>query len=644
MISFFRRALSSWLVLGLLGLIMVAFIITGVNTPGALSGNTPTGEEIARIGREPIHSAEISSRAQLEVQQARQQQPDLTMARYIASGAYERIVDQSIMGRALEIWARKQGIGASDRVVDGEIASIPAFSGPTGQFDPQVMNAILAQQRTTEAQLRKDVASDIVRRQVLIPVASAVRAPNGLVTPYASLLLETRNGEVGLVPAQLMAGGPAPAPAEISAWYNRNIQRYTLPERRVIRYALFGRDKVAGTTPPSEVEIAAAYKQDAALYAASETRSLSQVILPDEAAAKAFAAKVKAGTPFATAAQAAGFGPSDIALGSPTRQELSRTASPEVAAAAYAAPSGGTTNPVKTELGWHIIHVDAIKASPARPLSAVRGEIAARLAKKKADDALSALVTRIEDAIGNGATFDEVVQQQKLTIVTTPPVLANGIAPDMPAWQPPAELQPLLRTAFEGNPDDDPTVETVGADQRYALLDLSQVLPAAPIPLAKARDAVARDLLAKRAFDRARAVAQAIVAKANAGMPLAKAIKEADPKLPAPQPAGGRQIDIARSGQQVPPPLARMFSMTPGKTELIPVPGDQGFYIVRLAGVVQGDASKMPQLIEMTRREFSQSVAEEYVGQFANAARAKLGVKRNEAAIAKLRSQLASGQ
>jgi peptidyl-prolyl cis-trans isomerase D len=644
MISFFRRALSSWLVLGLLGLILVAFVVTGISTPGALSGGAPTGEEIAKVGRETVHSAEVSQRLQLELQQARAKQPELDMARLVATGAYDQIVNQLVTGRAVEAWARKQGLVATDRMIDGDIASIPAFSGPTGSFDPGTMRALLSQQRTTEAQLRKDVASDIVRRQVLVPVAAAAYAPAGLVTPYASLLLETRSGMIGVVPARAMAGGPAPSEAEIANWYSRNVARYTLPERRVLRYAVFGRDQVAANAKPSDVEIAAAYKQDAALYAASETRTLSQLILPSEAAARAIAAKVKGGVPFATAATQAGFAVGDIALGSLTRREFARTASPAIAAAAYAMPTGGTTDSIKSELGWHIVHVDAVKATPARSLDAVRAEIADRLEKKKIDDALTTLVTRIEDGIADGATFDEVVAQQRLSAITTPALLPNGLAPDQPTWRPAPELAPLLKTAFEASPDDDPTVETVGADQRYALIHVAQVTPSAPVPLAKARAAVIADLLTRRALDRARAVASAIVAKANAGTPLAAAIAQAGVPLPAPQPASARQIDIARSGQPAPPPLARLFSMIAGKTELLPVADDQGFFVVQLNGIVRGDATTLPALVDATRREFANSLAEEYVSQFANAAQKAVGVRRNDAAIARLRTQAVSGQ
>src|SRR3546814_11765339 len=73
----------------------------------------------------------------------------------------------------------------------------------------------------------------------------------------------------------------------------------------VIQYALF--DSAAVPVPAvTDAEIAKVYKDNAAQYAASETRRFAQVILPDQAAANALAAKVRGGTSLAAAAQAAG--------------------------------------------------------------------------------------------------------------------------------------------------------------------------------------------------------------------------------------------------------------------------------------------------------------------------------------------------
>lgn len=642
MISFFRRALSSWLVLGLLGLIMVAFIVTGVGTPGGLGnlGGGGAGDAIARIGKERLSAAETQQRAQLAVQSLQQQQPGLTMATFAQQGGIDSLVQQLIDGKAIEHWAKEQGIVASKRLVDGEIASIPAFHGLTGKFDEAVYRDLLAQRRISEAQFRNDMVGDTVRRQVLIPVSGSARAPKSLVLPYASLMLETRRGMIGIVPSELMPPGTAPTDADLDTWYKRNLARYTIPERRVIRYALIAGDQLKAPPQVSDAETAAAYKANAAQYGARETRSFSQVIIPDEAAAKALAAKVKGGKSFAAAAAEAGFTAADISLGERSQAQLAELSSAEVAKAGFAAPKDATTDPIKSALGWHVLHVDDVKTAAAQPLSAVRDTLAQSLLKRKTDEAITDLIASIEDKVADGATFDDVARTHGLAIATTPAILPNGDAPDDQAWKAPAELQALLKAAFAASPDDDPTVESIGDGEVHALLKVDRIVPSAPTPLARIKDRVTNDLMVDRASARAQAVAKSIIAKVNGGVPIATAIAEAGVKLPPPQPAGGRQLDLIQSGQQVPPPLALMFSMKAGETKLLEAPQKRGWFIVRVDTITKGDAATMPSLVQSTQAEFSRMMAEEIQQQFSASLTQAVGVTRNQAAIARLKREL----
>lgn len=635
MISFFRRALSSWVVLGLLGLVMIAFIVTGVGNNG-LGGGAGAGDTVADVGGKPVSAAQISQRAEAALKQARAQQPGLDMAGFIrANGGVSALVDQFVSGKLLEVWAGKHGITASDRLVGSEIASIPAFQGPTGKFDQKAMEAVLAQQRLSLRALRDDVASDLVRRQLLTPISAGAQAPLGLATPYARLLIDRREGAIGLVPASTQ-GIAMPGEGEITAWYASHLARYSLPERRTIRYAAFGPETVT-VAAPSEAEIAAAYQADAASYAARETRTLSQVVLPDESAAKAFAARVAGGTAFAKAASDAGFAATDTALGSQTREGFARAASPAAAAAAFALPSGGTTAPVKSELGWHVVHVDAIVSTPARPLAAVHDEIARTLTTKKAQEAVADLSQKIEEAISDGSTFDEVVKTYRLTATISPPVLANGTAPTLPGFSPDATLAALLKAAFDMSPDDEPSVETVGPDQHVALMAIGGILPAAPIPPAQIRPRLVADLIAQRATDRARATARAILARVKAGTPIGAAFAAAG--LPAPQPAAASQLQLIEARQQPPAPLRLLFQLPPGKTDIVAAPNG-GWFVVRLDRIVPGDSGLLPGIARQMTAEMSRTIGNEYVEQFANAARAEISVRRNPAAIRQLGQQL----
>jgi peptidyl-prolyl cis-trans isomerase D len=643
MIAFFRRTLASKLALGLLGLVMLAFILTGVfsrEMPGTSGLGGASGDVAARAGDRKVTVPEMDERVRRSFAQYQQQQPGLDLQRFVATGGFDAVVDQTISAVALEAFARRIGLSASRRQVDGEIAGIQAFQGPNGKFDPQAFRATLAQQHIAEPDLRRDIAGDILRRMLYLPASGAVTVPDGLIRPYAALVAETRSGAIGLVPTAAFAGGAAPGDAELKAFLAAHAAAYMLPERRVLRYALLGRQQVSGAAVPGEAEIRRVYDANAQKYAAKETRTLSQVVLDSQAKAQAFAAQVKGGKGFAEAAQAAGFGAADIAIGDKTQAQFAGQTSPVVAAAAFAVPEGGVTAPVKSDFGWHVVKVEKVVRSAGTGFDAARPQIAADLVKQKQDAALAALTAKAQDALDGGQGLADVARANGLPVTETPPVTQGGAAPGDAGFKAPPELATLLKPGFATAPDEAPTLETIQPGERYALLSVARVLPAAPLPFAQIRERLAADFRIARAADRAKAVAQAIVAKVKGGTALADAFKAAPVTLPPPQAGSGRRLDLARARGNVPASLKALFTMPAGATKLVPADNGQGWYVVQLQKIVPADPKMLPPLVAASRGELVQSTGEEYAQQLAGAAAAAVGTSRNEAALAGLKRRL----
>ncbi|MFW2829314.1 SurA N-terminal domain-containing protein [Sphingomonas sp. ID0503] len=648
MLAFFRRALSSWVVLGILGLVMIAFVVTGVNGPtGFEGGGQADGATLAKVGGTRIGSADAMRIIQNQVEALKEQDPSLTVTAFVAQGGVERTVDQMIAAAAVAEFARDQGLEASKRLIDGQIAGMPAFAGPTGKFDQATFEALLARQRIPEKLLRRDLGNELLSRMVLAPVGAASDMPASVAAAYAGLLLETRSGQIGTVPAAAFRGGATPTDRELIAFHRDNILRYTVPERRVLRYATIGQEQVAARATPTEAEIAAAYKAGGDKYASREVRTLSQVVLPSESAAKAFAVRVSGGMSFDAASWQLGYKDQDRRIGEQTRAQLAGLISPAAASAAFSATKGATVGPIKSDFGWHVIHIDAIRSEPGKTLAEARPELIAELTKQKTQDTLSGIVAAVEDAIADGQNFDDIVKANGLAVAQTPPLLPNATAPDQPAYAAPADVAPLLRDAFATGPDEDPVVTTIAENQRYALLTVPQIVPAAPRPLKDISQQVAADLIAKRAQDRARAAAQAIATKVGKGMPLAQALAQAGVPLPAPQPARARRYDIGRQGAQVPPALVTLFSMAKGTARAEAAPDGSGWLVVKLDTIDKGDLATVPGLAVQVRRELSPAAGQEYSQAFAKAAEDLVGASRDDKAVGRFKAQLsgaAAGQ
>jgi peptidyl-prolyl cis-trans isomerase D len=651
MIAGFRKSLRSWATIGLLLLSLIAIVATGFGTGGfgglgSLSGRGrgATGDALATVDGRPVDASEINDLVNREFARARQQQPTLDMPSFLAQGAFEQTLGQMITARALQVYGGRQGLTVSQTMIDREIVNIPAFRSLTGQFDQTMMRQQLQAQNLSEAQFRESVAQSLMQRQLLGPVALGTRVPEGVAREYANLLLERRRGLVGIVPIEALAQGINPTDAEIAQFYRTNRLAFTVPERRAIKYALIGMEQVAQTGHATEAEIAAVYRNSPLSYGPRETRTLQAIVLPSAQAAQAFAARVRGGAGFVEAAAQAGFAAGDVTFTNQTRAQFERVANREVAAAAFAAAQGAIAGPIRSELGYHVVRVERIVATPGRPLDAVRGEIAAALESRKRTEALGTLVGRIEERLSDGASFEEAARAEHLAIVTTPPVTAAGRPVGDSQWVLAPELRPLLHSAFEIDAQDpQPAVEQLVPNERFALIGIEQVLPAAPPPLAQIVPEVRAALIHERARTQARALADLIARRINSGTPAAAAFAEAQPRLVAPRPVDVRRLDISRQGQQVPPALITLFTIPQGRARVIPAEGNAGWFIVVHQQRTPGDASGTPQLIQSTRTEFSGSASEELAQQFARAVELRSEVSRNQDAIRRARQQIGGG-
>ena len=616
--------------------ILASFAIGDMANVG--SGNFGLGSStLVKVGNQQVTDHDMSRAMERRLTEVRQQNPEADYASI--ANDYDAILASLVDQRSLEAFADKYGLVLSKRLIDGEIAGIPGTRGLDGKFSDQAYLAFLAQQRMTDQEVRRLINGAMMQRMLLTPVASNARVPVGMATPYASMLLEARQGDVAMVPVAPFRAGLKPTDADLQRFYAANRGRYIVPEQRVLRIGRIGPQQVAAITATDQ-EIAAFYNANQGTYGAKDVRVISQAVVPDRNTANAIASRARGGSSFAAAAAPAGLSAADISVGPQTRGEFAALAGNAVAAAAFAAASGAVVGPVQSDLGWHVVKIDSVRREGGKALAAARGEIAAKLTAEKRKDALTDLVTGVEDAISEGSSYSEAAALAKIPVTETPLITATGTARDNNAFRLPAELAPALRSGFELTQDDEPVVEALANQEGYALVQPSRIVPAAPAPLAGIRAQVAEDWITRQASDRAKAVASAINAKAARGVPLAKAVAEAGVALPPVQPVGARRLDLSQMGANVPAPIRMLFSLGAGKSQIVADPRQRGFSIVKVNRIVPGNALNQPTLIGRVQNEFQEPISDEYAREFLAAVREAMGARRNEEAIAASRKRI----
>jgi peptidyl-prolyl cis-trans isomerase D len=645
MFAAFRRLSNSVIGTALMVLVLL-MIVAGFamqDVRSLFSGNYGTSKgTLVKVGDEQISDRDIDKAMRRLLQRAQGQNPEATYA--TIANQFEPSLDQLIVERTLLEFGRDHDFTVSKRLVDAQIAELPQTRGLDGKFSQQSYNAFLQQQQLTDAELRRIMQAALSERLLLAPAAVDPRVPLGVARPYASMLLEQREGQLGLVPTDAFRAGLEPSAGDLLSFYSQNRQRYMVPEQRVLRIARIGAEAVANAAP-SEAEIAAYYKANQATYAGSESRVISQVVTQDKRQADDIAARARGGAAFAAAAAPAGFAAEDVNLGPQTRAQFAGLATDAVANAAFAAAKGAVIGPIRSDLGWHVIKIEDVRGASGRSLAQAHDEIAKLLGTAKQKEALTELVTRVEDQVDDGASFNEAVAAAKLPVVTTPAINGGGVSRTDPAYRLPAELQPALKAGFAMSLDDDPEIVTLPEGAGYALVAVDRVMESAAAPLAEIKDRVRADWIQRKAFERARAVASDVAAKVTRGMSLDQAMDQAGSPLPPVQPISARRIQISQANAEAAVPLRMLFSLAQGKSRMVADPKGRGFFIIKTDKITPGNAMNSPLLIAQTQAEFQQTASNELGEEMLAAMKAELKVKRNEEAIAASKRRISgSGQ
>jgi peptidyl-prolyl cis-trans isomerase D len=595
---------------------------------------------LAKAGSFEVTDQDMSSAMQRRLAQVRQQNPEATYAALVAD--FEPILSSLINEAALQAFADKYGLVLSKRLIDAEIANLPGVRGLNGEVSTQAYQQFLARQQMTDRELRQLVSGSLLQRLMLAPVGATPQVPIGIARPYASMLLEERDGDVAMVPIAPFAKGLNPTDAQIQQYYQQNRNRYIVPEQRVLRIAPIGPEQVANVQA-TDKEIQDYYNAHQDVYGAKDVRTINQAVVPDQKVAKQIADRVRGGKSFAEAVKPAGLSAGDVNLGEQTRSQFADLAGDKVAAAAFAAKPGAVVGPIQSDLGWHVIKIEAAKTQPGKSLAQARDEIAPQITSSKRKDALADLVNSIQDKLDDGANFEEAAKSANLQVTTTPTITASGVARDNSSYKFPEDLKPALETGFELAPTDEPVIEQLAENKGFALVAPSQVIPAAPAPLARIHDQVRDDWIHAQALAKARTAADAIAAKASGKTSLADAVKQANVPLPSVRNARARRIQLSEMGANVPAPLRVLFSTAEGKAQVGSTTDGSGFFVVKVTKIVPGNALNQPSLITEVRKEFSQPLAQEYAEQFLAAVRNDVGVKRNQPVIEAAKKRITGG-
>ncbi len=460
-----------WILMGLLMLGLAGFGATSL---------TGTVRTVAQVGNEDVSIDAYVRELQREIRAVESQtgQP-LQMSQAIEFGLDQLALARLTALAALDNEVGQLGISIGDENLQKEIVAIPAFQGVKGTFDREAYQFQLDQVGMTDSEFESDLRKESSRTIVQDAVISGVEMPEVATQVLTDYIGARRSFTVATVgPDALPAAIAEPTDEQVTAYYDENSDRFTLPRTKQLTYAILSPEMLLDSVEVDEDAVRRLYDQRKAEFQQPERRLVERLTYPDEEAAQTAMAQLEVGgTTFEKLVRDRQLELSDIDLGDVTRDDLG-----EAADAVFAADLDTVVGPLPSTFGPALFRINGSLAENNTPLEDAAPALREELAADRARRQIEAQAEEINDLLAGGATLEELVSETEMELgqIDWTRQSQDGVA----AYE-------GFRSAAEAVQEGDFPEVAFLEDGSIFALRLNEVLPRRPEPLETARDRVA---------------------------------------------------------------------------------------------------------------------------------------------------------
>jgi len=615
MLGAMRKFSKSWIAVGLIGLLIVAFAAWGVSDAFK---RRPQLDVVARAGKDEVKAVEFKSafdRAR-QAQEQRMQRP-ITIEEAVAAGFDQRVLSDLGDRLALGEVTRRLGIQVGKELFEKTLPLERSFFDPiTGKFDPKTYQAVLAQNGLTPASYQKQVTQDLARDHLMRALGVGFEASRSHIALQAAYAMQARDARYLMVDPSKVARPAQPTEAQLQAYLKEISAQVMRPEMRQLTIVRFSSKAIAPTVEitPEEIQQVFDFRKDQ--LAVAETRTVVQVQAKSAAMAATIAARLAKGEDPAAVAKSQG-----VELVTYTDRPKTAIADRKVADVAFGLSAGQSSGPITGDLGLAVVKVLAVKPGKTVTLDEVRPQIEEEARSRAAETKISDMADKFEAAIGSGSSVAEAAKTVGLTATVTPPVSAQG-QPDGPT--PVAGLSPkLLETAFDLAQGADS--ELVQDEQgEYFVVHVNRVIPPALPSVEDVRGPLTQSFIARDYERRLKALADQLADRIRKGEALDAVAASIGART-------GALTDLNRMNAQrdVPTLGGEAVGAILGAklNEVVVAPGPGGMIVAKVGALRNGDVQTLAGMTNQARDQITNALVQEYQERVVQGARDAVDVK-----------------
>ncbi len=394
-----------WILMGLLMLGLAGF--GAVNLSGTVRSVAQVGDEtvsvddFARELQREIRAVEAQTGQPLQMSQAREFGLDqLALSRLVALASLDNEVGQL-------------GISIGDENLQQEIIAIPAFQGIDGNFDREGYRFQLEQVGMTESEFEENLRKESSRTIVQNAIMSGVEMPSALIDALANYAGSRRSFTVATLSADaLNEQVPSPSDEQIAAYYDENVDRFTLPLTKRLTYALLSPEMIVDTIEVDTDSLQQMYEKRKDQFQQPERRLVERLVFPNEAAAQDAMAQLDVGgTTFEQLVADRGLELGDVDLGDVTVEDLGNASDP-----IFAAEIGDVVGPLPSDLGPALFRINGSLAENITSFAEAESELRDELASERARRRIEVQAEEFNDLLAGGATLEELTAETEMEL------------------------------------------------------------------------------------------------------------------------------------------------------------------------------------------------------------------------------------
>lgn len=544
----FMRRHRRWL-FGFLWLVILAFIILYIP---ALDPETEDGLAltVAQVADRKITLREYqrSYQRQRQMYQSMYQgRMDDAMLRRL--GLEEQALQGLVDERILALEAERLGIRVDDATLKQRVATSPEFQQDGKFLGTAEIRKRLERSGVSVKEFEESFRNSILRERLISLVTDSVHVSEAEAEKEFRRRSEQVKAEYVVATADNT--GITAADEEVRSRFEAKKDAYKFPERRVLSYVTVDATSLASRVTLTDRDLLAYYEARRDEFAQDEELCASHVLVKvkatpeaaeghaDEEArriAQSALDEIRLGADFAAVAKRVSEDLGSAAQGGDLGCFPRGRMVPEFDNAAFSLAAGEVSDVVKTSFGYHVIKAVSRKEETIPPFAQIKDQIRSQVMADRVQALVQEKAEAMAAALRDGKGLEDAARDQGFTLQKSAPLARGDV-------QPPLGNPALLARAFEikkGEAAPDPLPIANG----YALIEVAEIQPPRMPELSEVQDRVRADVIRDKAFEKSRAVAADVRARAQqvglekAAAALGLVRKQSDTLVPRGQPVG----------------------------------------------------------------------------------------------------------